>query len=154
MTATATHTARDVADWLRDLPNIRDVRPCRVTIGKSTWEGASYSQVFQWQQGMDGVQQGEHKAGEEYYVRHIYLLGKAPNTGRAGQCFPYEGKDWFVAGYYDGPNPEAIAPVESQIKHHPFGKMFMLSPWDAPGKIDEYERSPYRRTNMTVTFED
>ena len=139
-----------VCEWIRSLPNTSNVRPCRVTIKGQTWEGAYYEEEREWQQGMDGVQRGEHKAGDKYVIRRIYLLGDRPVFNRERVCFPsYEGLDWYVSGYCVTFKPE-------QKKYHPFGKSFQILPWEIEGKPDckigSHELHPYLRVPMTVEF--
>ena len=137
----------EVANWLRSLPNIVNIRACRVTIGKQTWEGAYYHRVRTWEQGMDGVTRGEHQAGEVFEDRNLYLLGKVPKVKRSKSCFPWEGKDWYVAAFYEGAEKTSM---------QPFGRNCILAPWEIEKQpestIDQYEGKPYDRLPMTVEF--
>jgi hypothetical protein len=139
--------ANKVATWLRSLPNITDVKPCRVKIGRKEWEGAEYVHVHQWQAWHRAVQLGEHQAGEEYTERIVYLVGDLPPAYKRANrvCFPYGDYDWYVTGYYKEPRP---------TQYHPFGKSFMLCPWyienQPDNRIDDYE--PYRRVPMTMEY--
>ena len=148
------HTAKDVVAWLQSLPKIKDVRPCRVTIGKKTFEGAYYVSIHEWQAGMDGVSRGEHKAGDEYTRRSIHLLGAVPKHPHT--CFPFEGKDWYVSCYMDPKTAKTLTPEQKAM--NPFGVTFQISPWEIEGQpestIDQYERSPYHRKPMTVEWLD
>lgn len=142
-------TETTVTAWLRSFPQTRNVRPCRVTLNNQTWDGAYYEEEREWQQGMDGVQRGEHKAGDKYIIRRIYLLGDRPVFNREHVCFPYEGLDWYVSGY-------CVTFQPHQAHYHPFGKSFTISPWEIEGqpecKIDSHELHPYLRVPMSFEF--
>jgi hypothetical protein len=140
--------ALDVADWLRGRERVRDVRACRVTIGKKSWEGAYYVRICHWHTGQDAVARGEHKDGEEYLELAFYVSGIVPDHKHT--CYPYEGKDWYIGSYSEPKIP--IKPEHEE--YHPFGHSFQIFPWNVPDgtKIDTYERHRYKRIPMTVEW--
>ena len=130
--------ARQVAKWLKSIHRTQSVRPCEVTIGSDTYEGASYECVGEYIRNMDAIVHGERNVGDIFIQRSIYLVGNVPKVvkERRRTCFTFEGQDWFLAAHSD-PGTKA-----------PFGPFIIVSPWPCPGKIDD-ER-PYRRVPMTV----
>ena len=136
--------------WLLDC-GCTDIKPVTVHIGEEAWHGARYKKTHTYTAEMDCVRDGRHKVGNTYTER-IYCIGKLPikllRSGKpkpdAKVCFPFEEKDWYVAGYI-----QDIKPQFEQF--HPFGVNFILAPWDIPGeKIDHYEEKPYTRVSMDV----
>lgn len=121
-----------LVEWLQSLPDVRNVRPVKVAIGKETYEGAYY-------------QQGRRMC--------FYLLGHLPKTYRKSshECYTWteSPNEWYISSYTD-----ANCFSEEFKHHHPFGYMFQVSPWDVSGKIDDYERRPYRRVPMAVKYLD
>lgn len=145
--------------WLVTVCKAHDVQDVKVTIGDQTWEGARYKQTFEYQLGMDAVTRCHKKEGDKYQVEAIYCLGKLPAPKLQGKgrrervidyvCFPFEQRDWYVAGYMKDP----LALTEAQKHFHPFGIYFTLRPWDIPNeRIDQYEIKPYNRFPMTLTY--
>lgn len=134
-------TANQVADWLRTLPNARDVRPVSVTIGKQTWPGARYTSVNHYSASMQAVLDGRKKVNEEYTQVAIFLAGPLPKRRKKGTCFPFDGQEWYIACYYEGTDANEF---------HPFGATFILMPWTHEEKIDKHERFTYDRIPMTV----
>jgi hypothetical protein len=131
-------------EWLSNC-RCENIKPVRVTIGKQSWIGCQYDQILEYTQGMLCVCNGEHKAGEKYTENKIYLIGALPKAkNRQFVCFPFQGQDWYVAGY--------IAEIKEGFKNfHPFGSNFLLSPWNIPNiAIDAGEAKPYIRMAMTV----
>ena len=95
-----------VAKWLRNIPGITDVSPVTVAIGKSTWEGAVYTQRNE---------------------RRYYLVGKRPHAKGPETCYLFapDPRDWYVAGWVQ--NYDELPPV--QQNYHPFGNHFLLKVW-------------------------
>jgi hypothetical protein len=135
-------TARQVAKWLKSIHRTQSVRPCIVTIGTETYEGASYECVGEYIPNMDAIVHGERKPGDIYIQRSIYLVGNVPTVvkERRRTCFTFEGQDWYLAAHSD----PGIKPAERM----PFGSFIIIDPWTCPSKIDG-ER-PYRRVPMMV----
>ena len=129
-----------VVEWLSSLAGIRNVRPVSVTIGKQKYEGAYYEPE-------------RHYPGGVHRGRNIYLLGRVPKgyQKNSRECYVIEGEEheWYVSIYAD-----ARCLHEPFKQFHPFGLSFQIAPWDVPGKIDDYERYPYRRVPATLTFLD
>ncbi len=109
---------------------------------------------------MDAVTRGQKKAGDKYTTEAIYCIGELPKVKTRGKgkrqytvdhvCFPYQQRDWYVAGYMLKAN---FTPTN--MEYHPFGVHFMLAPWDIPNEpIDKYEPKPYNRFPMIVTYEN
>jgi hypothetical protein len=107
---------------------------------------------------MDAIRWGKAKAGDKYTETMVYCVGKLPKCkfnkqGRikhdAKVCFPnpYDGLDWYVAGYAQEIKPEHDC-------YNPFGKNFLLRPWDLPEKIDAHEPKPYTRIPIRITLND
>ena len=142
-------SANKVAEWLKSLPNVSAVHPCRVAIEKETWEGAWYQRTGTWRAGMQGVQNGTHKEGETYEDTFLYLVGHLPKVAKRKKCcYVFGTLEWFVASYSND-KPPLVTP------YHPFGNSFQLKPWSIPNsKVDDGERSPYRRVPMTVEWLD
>lgn len=147
-----------LVEWLASLVGISNIRPCKVTIDGVTWEGARYTRTSYYTADQDAVRWGKKKAGEAYTQEFIYCLGKLPkcyakrvnDKGHAmlqGKvCFPYEGLDWYVCGYYQQDSQEFQ-------EYHPCGRNFMLAPWDIPNsKIDDGEPKIYTRKELKVTY--
>lgn len=141
-----------VTRWLEALPHIINAKPVTVRIGRETFEGAEYEAVGRYESSMTGVQSGEHKAGEEYTNRYIYLVGTLPASyrSRKATCYNFAGdsRDWYVCCYMDAAN------LKPQfVPFHPFGQTFMLAPWEVPDgtAIDRYESKPYTRVAAVKT---
>ena len=128
-------TAIEITAWIKSLPGVLTSKPCRVTIGKETWEACRYTRAFD-----------EDKPSR--WVREFILcVGKLPKAKRdhpRSSCFPFEGLDWYVAGH---------SSTTEVNEWQPFGYDFQLSPWDCKdgSKIDTHERWTYKRFPMTVT---
>lgn len=119
--------AHEVAQWLVGLGYA--AQAVKIMIGGETWEGAVYT-----------------KEGQE---PRYYLLGDLPKTyGKVGSCYRLEEADvdWYVICYMQ--TPEKL--TESQKQYSPFGKSFTIGAWYAPGKIDDFERRPYKRISGRV----
>ncbi len=118
--------ANDVANWLRSLKNTSRVRACRLTIGKQTWEGAAY-----------------HDDNFPDKDISFYFVGELPSAKRRrpkSACFrlPDDERDWYVAAYWQEYKEEFA-------RFHKFGINWMLSCWNLPERIDQYERWQYKR---------
>ena len=137
-----------LAKWLTDC-HCENVKPCRVTIGKEFWEGCEYQQRGTYAADMDCVRNGQHKAGETYLSnRRIYLIGQLPKVyeRRRNNCFQFDNGEWYLSGYIVAIKPEFAL-------YHPFGPNFSLAHWDITDKkLDDGERFPYYRFQMTVEF--
>lgn len=137
--------------WLTNTCNAFNVEAVEVIIGQQTWFGARYSQQMEYQQGMDAVVRGDKQAGDKYNIEAIYCVGVLPESYKAHAnnrvCYPYDGTDWYVAGYLPAPTDN-----ERMKQYHPFGVNFLLCPWNVPDgqPIDHYEPTPYTRINMEV----
>jgi hypothetical protein len=97
---------------------------------------------------MGAVTDGRFKAGDKYTEQRIYVVGALPKTYRGPKrnkyprgkvCWPFEGQEWYVTGYY-----------EEENDGNPFAVKFILGPWDVGGTIDEYEPKKYMRGQMSV----
>ena len=138
--------AISVANFLNAVPDIKNARPCRVTIGKTAYFGAKYTAIEHYQQGMQAVTDGSKKAGDQYESDRFYLLmDNLPPSylRRPKPVYLIDGKEWYVAAYFD---------QADKNEQHPFGKMFMLAAWDLPEKIDQHERKPRKRTSVAVEY--
>lgn len=132
--------AREIVEWLKDMPHqlFYDVRPVFVAFSHNEFVGAAYKENTYWKVG--NVQTP--------YVRDwLMLLGKPPaklfNFDRL--CFPYDGREWYVAGYSS--NGETTS-------FQPFGWHFVMAPWEVPSgeKIDAHESKKYIRVPMQVIY--
>lgn len=109
-------TAAEVAAWL----NTRDrtsAKPATVTIGRTTYVGAHYTQVRDIDPGCRAYDEGRRT----YTIEALYLLGQLPSSyvhRHASRYVDGSGQRHYVAGWY------AQLPNE----YHPFGAMFMLRP--------------------------
>ena len=135
-------TARQVAKWLKSIHRTQSVRPCVVTIGTDSYEGAMYECVGEFVANQDAIVRGERNVGDVYIQRSLYLVGVVPKVVRQRRrtCFTFEGQDWYLAAH-SGPSTKT-----------PFGPFIIVSPWTCPGKIDDGQR-PYRRVTMTVKLD-
>lgn len=139
--------AQKVVEWLRSLPNITKARPVRVTLGRVCprfWYGARYTTTLKYEAGMMACTHHGVKPGTPYSDDGIYLVGAPPGKEGTKLCFPFEGLDWYISGYYLG---------NAVTEYQPFGSHFMLRPWNVPdgSMIDQYEVRPYKRIAMSVT---
>lgn len=113
--------------YLADLAHVSDVRPCRVTIGRRTYESAFYRQTCR-----DGA--GTFKR------EGLYMLGDLPScyerSTRVAFTLPEEFNDsrlWYVATY----GTSALMLNPEFARYHPCGAFVVLMPWDsAHGEID------------------
>jgi hypothetical protein len=127
----------EITKWIASLPGVLEAAPCQVTIQGETWEACRYKREFE-------AGPGARNPGK--YVRDAIMcvghLPKAKQKHPRSVCFPFEGKDWYVAGH---------SSTEAKNEYQPFGYFFMLMPWDIPdSKIDDGERFTYKRFPMTV----
>lgn len=112
-------TAAEVAAWL----NTRDrtsAKPATVTIGRTTYVGAHYTQVRDVDPGCRAYDDGKRT----YTIEALYLLGQLPSSyvhRHAGAYLDGSGRRHYVAGWYAENPPN---------EYHPFGTMFMLFPDD------------------------
>ena len=139
-------TAHQVAKWVKAIHRTQSVRPCEVTIGDDTYEGAMYECVGEYIANMDAIVRGERNVGDVYIQRTIYLVGQVPQVVRERRrtCFTFEGQDWFLASHgHPGVEPGTTGP---------FGKFFLLYPWPCGSKIDDGQQ-PYQRVPMTVKLD-
>ena len=153
-----------LADWLNGFDHITAVTPMTVTIGSATYEACSYVARFETLEGSSA-----YDNGERHYNRSlIYCLGKLPScylrSSRHAFLINDDPADWFISSYFPAIQPRRQAAGSRQASgrrqadvqptdFHPFGATFMLSPWDSPCAIDEYESRPYRRLRISVTRE-
>jgi hypothetical protein len=127
--------AAQVSEWLNTLPRTSSV-PVSVTIGRSTFYGASYAQVREVSPGCRAYAEGER----EYTMRALYLLGELPASYRHRHAGAYVGPDgtrFYVAGHY-AQDPESALSANA---YHPFGRMFMLCP-DSAGVTADARTMP------------
>jgi len=108
-------------EWLEQC-GCFDVQPVKVKIGSDQWEGARYKRNDR---------------------DRIYVVGHRPDKKGKNWAYPFEGLDWYVAGYLDEATDK-----EKMEMYHPFGINFILMPWTASDPIDVYET--YQRTNLSV----
>ncbi len=137
--------ANEVAAWLGETCKCENIRPVRVTIRGTTYEGAEYT---------------DPKHPDSTTPR-LYLLGEQPKSRlkRPNKtCFQRDGADWYVAGWYAGTDEDdTVFNEDGTIRHfsqyHPHGRNYLLMPWRVPNDepIDRYERKPYRFP-MTVEY--
>jgi len=142
--------ATNLIKWLESC-GCHDVRPCRVTIGSETWEGAYYKRTLQYGN-CDAVRWGLKKPEDTYTRESIYCVGNLPKGYKPKRsnkvCYPSVGFDWYIACYLNAPVDD-----ERMAQYHPFGLSFILMPWDIDTvKIDSYEPKPYKRIPLQVDF--
>lgn len=147
-------TIKTAVAWLIGCKGTRSVTPVKVTIGKHTMDGVSYTQDI------PGNPTARNKDG--HTRRAILVLGDLPKDlykrrrdGMTAVCFPHEGEDWYVAGGWcdrllaDFGQSTRRAPAHIKAQH-PTGPYFLLMPWEAPGAIDQYAEKPCERLPMAV----
>lgn len=125
MTTATTDLVRDAqraAGMLDGLPNVREALPVLVTIGRTTFAGAAYS---------------EHKI-DGYPLAsattRYYLLGLPPASYRNRKVDGFhsawkDGRAYYVAGHWSPPMG-ALTPAEIEI-FHPLGAWWILAPFGA-----------------------
>lgn len=110
-----------VVDMLNARPRTI-AQPVRVTIGRTTYPGAIYSQQRDVTPGCRAYADGQRT----YYSSGLYLLGDAPSSYRHRHARAYldsAGARWYVAGYVT--DETAADPRYSD--YHPMGAHFMLA---------------------------
>lgn len=126
----------NLVNWLEEC-GMKNVQPMRVRIKNATYEAAAYINPYI----------GE---GREF----IYCLGQLPYCYRRKQstCFTREGdpREWYICGYYPWMKSGKQIPSDSQNQYQPFGANFWLAPWEADGRIDDFEPTQYDRVVMEV----
>lgn len=114
-------------EWLQNCPDVTNVKPVQVTLGKPKGKQFVYS-------GCSYIQRGEER---------LYLVGKRFLPKRKASCFLCNNEDWFVAGYIDE--------VPKQFEEcHPFGPNFLMMKWTVKEPIDMWEPHGYERIPMTI----
>lgn len=140
----------DIVNYLSLLPSVLSVEPCRVTIKGISYNAARYKELLPVSEGTQAYRRGER----EYMRETIYIVGALPAVKRNGNCvFRLAGDphDWYVAGYYPAYKNRQPQPAGQPNQYHPFGAMFLLSPWDVKDStIDQYERHPYKRVAIII----
>jgi hypothetical protein len=123
--------------YLRTLPQVLLARPLGgVTIGKTSYAVAA--RYF----AKNTAPLGSPKEGETYTREFVYVVGVLPKelvSDRKKIILPNDTRDWYLVGGYYFPEKSRTQQVREPNDFHPFGSMFILSPWDSPGKIDEHE---------------
>lgn len=138
----------EVVKTLREhAPDVFDVRPCWVKIRRTVYPACQYSQ-----------QRANLNTGEDYTQTMIYCCGLLPaDYLRSSRIvFISGGEERYVAAYWPQKrNAHQKTPNvgDPGSAYHPLGAMFLLTVWDAPEKIDQYEPRPYKRVPITITFE-
>lgn len=138
------HTSQEVANHLATLPNVRNVKPVRVTIGKKTWEGAAYEWLAKGAPGSPA-----EREGRETWRKRFYLISKKPEPKRK-TCYTFQDGEWYIGGWAN----KATAINPQFAKYHTFGEWFDISQWKVPDgtKIDYFTDKPYQRVVMTVEY--
>lgn len=139
----------DLKSWLESLPHpCHDVKPVKVRIGRQEWIGCEYKQDC------EGVHPGAFTHAP-HTIHAFYLLGNLRKSylHSSRECYPWEGTDWYVAGYTPLPDRDRRT-EEQKAQFAPFGANFYLYPWKVPtgDSIDKHERNPHRRLPMTVEY--
>jgi hypothetical protein len=121
-------SAQKVADHLKTLEKISNVRPCQLTIGRRTYVGASYS-----------LESGESC----FYL----LMNELPPFYKRKEVLLIDGKEWYLAHYYDEGEKD---------QYHPFGNEFGLFAWNEWVKepIDHYDVVKRKRIKVKVEYLD
>jgi hypothetical protein len=110
----------DLVQHLASLPRT-SASPARVTIGRTTFEGAWFSQERDHLPTSRAWQEGERT----YTHEGFYLLGCLPASYVHRHADAYvdgEGRRFYIGGYFQG------APGSEFSHLHPFGRWFMLMP--------------------------
>jgi len=131
--------AAAVQKWLANECKCHTITKVKVTIGKRTYYGCRYI---------------DPKHVDP--APRIYLIGFRPKHRRK-TCYMINGKDWYVAGYYDQTNLSADGWLfwpwrfgDFGRKYHPFGSNFILMPWTCDDPIDMGSRTTYDRVEVEV----
>jgi hypothetical protein len=120
------------AEWLSQQKNVSRSLPITMAAMGQVWFGAVYT-----------------ASNKGYEEQSIYLVGEMPK-GATKLCFRFEDddRDWYVTCYYQ----EGLAVLEPhQLKYHPFGKSWILRPWNIQETIDHYENKKYMRIPARLT---
>ena len=140
-------TAHQVAKWLKSIHRTQSVRPCVVTIGPDTYEGAMYECVGEYHRRIR-MQSSEASARRATYTSSVRFTSWAtcPRSCRQRRrtCFTFEGQDWYLAAHS---NP-GIKPADRT----PFGPFIIIDPWTCP-RQDRRRQRPYQRVPMTVKLD-
>jgi hypothetical protein len=140
-------TPKEIVAFLKSetCRNITEAQPVTVTVDGQTFPAARYTTRHEYTSGMDAVTRGHKKAGEVYYQEAVYVAGPLPKLKAEGRnvafTVPGEDNEWYVASH-NGP--------VSKTEHNPFGRFYILMPWNLPNKIDSYETRPYRRVELRI----
>jgi len=125
-------------NYITGCQGILDLKLCQVSIGVQQWTAARYKQM-------------RSHEGHSYTVEQIYCVGELPTLytakrfrtrdGDTAICFTLEGRDWYVAGYFD----------KDATEMQPLGRTFILMPWEHADPIDKYSSKPYFRMSVEIT---
>jgi hypothetical protein len=133
-----------LAQWLANLPNVSEVKPCVVTIAGASYSAAHYRQNISISPGCPAYERGERWHEREAF----YIVGMLPKaycrSTKVAFTMPGDARDWYI-GCYAGLLYQHHQRAQETNEYHPFGNSFILFPWDANEAIDHYEMKPYRR---------
>lgn len=129
---------------------ITRIVPCHVTIGRQAYPAARYTEHLMTPENTPAWHRGER----EYDREAIYCVGPLPASKiRGNVVYRIKGEpdEWYISCYF-GDVKARKQDVADKTDVHPFGNMFMLSPWRAHSgeKIDAYDRVPYRRVRAVA----
>jgi hypothetical protein len=142
-------TNTEIAAYLSNLPCVRNVTACTVTIGPNVYPAAHYWQDLTTPEGSQAYQRGERT----YTREMIFIVGMLPSvylrSSRQAFTRTDDTREWYIASYA-GLKKNGKQAAQEINEFHPFGNSFLLAPWDCAEAIDHYESTPYRRQAMTL----
>jgi hypothetical protein len=135
---------KSLEKWLTEDCNAFDVYSVKLTIGKETWGDACY-----YKQHLALKRRNAEIVDKIYEVEAFYCIGDLPKDYRHSNhfCFPYESREWFIAGCMLKENFNLV-----NRGYYPFGIHFILQPWISilDEAIDKHEGESYKRINLIV----
>jgi hypothetical protein len=118
-----------LAQWLDQQGNISDSLNVTLTIRGIEYKGAVYTVT-----------------GDGPDDPCIYILGEMPKqVEKIAFRFDGDTRDWYVASHFQ---ENQVKPGHSQ--YHPFGKSWILHPWNSDEPIDHYENKPLPRVKVEI----
>lgn len=131
----------ELATWLKGKNDAYDLKPLRLKIGKTEYEGCFYREIRTFRP--------EGKIEEvDYVFTAIYVLGDLPKSYQRSrrECYQLSGgatlseanEEWYIGSIGHG-----------TTEFSPLGPRFLLMPWTT-GKIDQFEETKYRRVQVKV----
>lgn len=149
--------ASAVAAYLATLPRT-SASPVLVTIGRTTYAGATFDQVRDHSPGTRAYADG----AREYVHSGIYLLGELPPSRLNGSARAYvdsadDDARWFVGSWWssdDARMPDSDQDLRARGRDsHPLGSMFMMTRDDHGVTLTGVHGQPVKDRTMPMSVE-